>query len=148
MAYKSLTPKIVTSGSGATVTLTAAQTDSVILMDRAAGIIFTLPAATAALKGTSYKFVVKTSVTSNNYSVVGASNADLFYGGVALTNTTAGNAISAGPNGSSNYQCTMNGTTTGGLKGTVITATCLGLNAWLIDGIVSGSGTLATPFAG
>ena len=41
----------IVSGSGATVTLATSQSGSTILMDRAAGITFTLPVATSATVG-------------------------------------------------------------------------------------------------
>ena len=57
----------VVSGSGATVTLTAAQSGSIVLFDRAGGIVFTLPAPAVGLE---YTFVVKTTITAAAAKVI------------------------------------------------------------------------------
>lgn len=139
MALNAKKAKIV-AAQAANVTLTAGQSDSIHLLNVATGVVVTLPAATAANTGVTYKFIAKTSVTSNSYTIQGASSADLFYGGVALVSSTADNSVTAAPNGSSHYKLVMSGTTTGGLVGTVVEATCIGLNAWVISGTLLGSG--------
>ena len=142
MSYKVITPKIVATNA-ATTTLTAGQSDSVQVLNVATGFVTTLPAATALIAGTTYKFIVKTSVISSNYTIQGASSSDLFYGSVNLFSTgVSPYAINCPANGSSHYKLVMAGTTTGGLVGTVVTVTCLGLNAWLIEGSLAGSGTI------
>jgi hypothetical protein len=133
------------SGSGATVTLTKAQSGSTILFDRAAGIIFTLPSCTPGLK---YTFLVSTSVTSNNHKIITSTGTELFVGGLISNDTdTSGAAVFFDANGSTHIACTMNGTTTGGLIGTRINVECISSTQWLISGINRGSGTVATPFA-
>lgn len=143
MALRANKTKIVAT-EAANATLTALMSDSVHVLNIATGAVITLPAATAANTGVTFKFVAKTSVTSNNYTIQGASSSDLFYGGVAIVSSTADNSITAAPNGSSHYKLVMAGTTTGGLVGTTVTATCLGLNAWLIEGTVLGSGDVTS----
>jgi len=137
------------SGSGATVTLGQDQSGSVILMDRAAGIVFTLPAPKVGLK---YTFIVNTAVTSNSYKIITDSSTVFLQGTVmmGLEATTPG--ATAGPklfsgNGTTHVAITQNGTTTGGLKGTRITVECITSTVWEVSGIVLGSGTIATPFA-
>jgi hypothetical protein len=133
------------SGSGATVTLTKAQSGSTVLFDRAAGIIFTLPSCTPGLK---YTFLVSTSVTSNNHKIITSTGTELFVGGLISNDTdTSGAAVFFDANGSTHIACTMNGTTTGGLIGTRIIVECISSTQWLISGINRGSGTVATPFA-
>lgn len=139
MALNAKSKKIVAALT-ATTSLTAGQTDGVFTLGTATGFVTTLPAATAALAGTTYKFIVKTSVTSNNYTIQGASASDLFHGGVALVSSTADNSVYAPANGSSHYKLVMAGTTTGGLVGTIVEVTCLGLNAWAVTGNLLGSG--------
>lgn len=143
MALNAKKNKIVQT-SAATLTLTAGESDSVQVLNVATGFVTTLPAATAANTGVTYKFIVKTSVTSNSYTIQGASSADLFYGGVIMISSTADNTITAAPNGSSHYKLVLAGTTGGGLIGTVVELTCLGLNAWAVTGIVTGSGDVAS----
>lgn len=142
MSTTAKTKKIVAT-STATLALVAGQSDSVQVLNVATGFVTTLPAATAALAGITYKFIVQTGVTSNSYTIQGASSSDIFYGGVALiSNSTSPYAIGCPANGSSHYKLVMSGTTTGGLVGTAVTFTCLGLNAWAVDGLVLGSGTI------
>ena len=142
MSLNAKTKKIV-KVSTATASLVAGQSDSVQVLNVVTGFVTTLPAATAANTGITYKFIVKLGVTSNNYTIQGATSSDIFYGGVALvSNSTSPYAIGCPANGSSHYKLVMAGTTTGGLVGTAVTFTCLGLNAWAVDGLVLGSGTI------
>lgn len=117
-----------------------------VLMNRAAGTVVTLPAATDALKGWSATFVYKTTITSNSGTVIGASSADLFYGSLTIIKSGAAGSTFAA-DGTDDYSIASNGTTTGGIAGGVFTLTCLGLNAWLVTGNLQGSGIVATPFA-
>lgn len=134
------------SGSGATVTLTKDQFGAVVLMDRAAGIVFTLPANTP---GASITFAVTTSVTSNAYKVITAAGTELLVGGVMSDDTDSSDAVAYFPSvvASSNIAVSMNGSTTGGLIGTWMTFTCLNSTKWLVSGVVAGSGSVATPFS-
>ena len=137
-------PKI--TGSAATVTLTTAQSGSMVYFDSAAGIIYTLPAATVANIGVAYTFFVSVTATSNNHSIYAASSSDLMYGSVDVNK--AGTLSKFATNNSSNYKVVQNGTTTGGIVGTFIYVECLGLNAWQVTGTQVSSGTVATPFVG
>ena len=130
------------SGQGATVTLTAAQTGLLAYFDRAAGIIYTLPAPTAGLY---YDFVVSTTITSNNAEIA-TNTGTVFLQGVIHT------AISGGATGS-DWQCNgtshlaikMNGTTSGGILGTRLHVVALSATLWQVDGLAVGSGTEVTP---
>lgn len=51
------------------------------------------------------------------------------------------------PDESNDLIITMNGSTTGGKKGTVITVTAITATGWFVEGLVFGDGTLATPFS-
>lgn len=137
------------SGSGATVALTEEQSGSIILSDRAAGIVFTLPPAKAGLK---YTFLVTTTVTSNSFKVITNSASQFLQGTVVagLEATTPG--ANPGPklfsgDGSTHVSVTMSGTTTGGIKGTRLVVECVSSTLWHVSGTVLASGTIATPFA-
>lgn len=135
----------VISGSGATRTLNANESGSLCLFDRAAGIVFTLPTAKA---GTYFDFAVSTSVTSNAAKVITAAGTELLIGGYTNVDTDTSNAVAAfDGNGSTHVAVSMNGTTTGGLQGTKLRFTCLSDTRWIVEGIVRGSGTVATAFA-
>ncbi len=129
--------------------LTAAQSGSICLLNAATGNVFTLPAATAANTGVRYRFIQTATVTSNSASINAATSSDLFVAGGNIFQTKAAtDGVLYSPNGSSNYQYTANGSTTGGIIGDIIEVVCLGLNKWLVNGTQSASGTVATPFAG
>ena len=49
--------------------------------------------------------------------------------------------------GASNDVLTMNGTTQGGLAGSIVRVTAIASAKYAIEGIILGSGTLVTPFA-
>lgn len=135
----------VISGSGATRSLSVNESGSTVLFDRAAGIVFTLP---TAVPGTWFDFVVTTSVTSNAAKVITGAGTELLIGGYMNVDTDTSNAVAAfDGNGSTHVAVSMNGTTTGGLQGTKLRFTCLSSTRWSVEGIVRGSGTVATAFA-
>lgn len=135
----------VISGSGATLTLTAAQSGSTVLFDRAAGIVFTLPTASA---GIYFDFEVTVSVTSNAYKVITSVGTELLIGSLINIDTDTTNAVAAWTgNGSTHVSVSSNGSTTGGLIGTSYRFTCLTATQWMVKGILQGSGVVATPFA-
>lgn len=135
----------VISGSGATRTLNANESGSLCLFDRAAGIVFTLP---TAKPGTYFDFVVSTSVTSNAAKVITGVGTELLIGGYTNVDTDTANAMAAYTgNGSTHVAVSMNGTTTGGLVGTKLRFTCLTSTQWEVEGVVMGSGAVATAFA-
>lgn len=133
----------VISGSGATVTLTAAQAGSLVLMDRAAGIVFTLPAPTV---GAAFTFFASASVTTNNYKIITNAGTVFLAGTLCNVKTDLTTLFSIGDN-AANLAVTMNGTTTGGLVGTRISFTCTTATQWIVEGYNLASGTIATPFA-
>lgn len=137
-----------TGGAFATpIVLTAAQSGRVILVDDAAGLDFTLPAISAAEIGTKFEFLVTTTVTSNSFRVTAASG-DLLRGGVFIVDfDTANTGTYFTPDESNDLIMTMNGSTTGGKKGTKVTFTAITATGWFVDGLVFGDGVLATPFS-
>lgn len=144
-------PVIDTGGAFATpVALTEAQSGSVILVDDAAGLDFTLPAIAAAQVGTHYKFLVTTTITSNSFRVTAASG-DLLRGGVLMVDFddayTAPQGAFLEPDESNDLIFSCNGTTTGGKKGTAVEFIAIHATGWFVTGIVVGDGELATPFS-
>ena len=131
----------VVDSNAATLTLTAAQTGSLVQLDRAAGTTVTLPAPAIGL---TFDFVVQTSVTSNNHKVITDAGTTLILGGVSMQEASGTTNLAALFNGTSHISILMNGTTTGGLIGTYFKLTCVTATQWAISGQVAGSGTLAT----
>lgn len=137
--------KPVISDLGATRTLSVDETGSTILLNRAAGIVVTLP---LAIPGLTYDFAVTTSVTSNAYKVITGAGTELLIGTLASNDTDTSNAMAGfAGNGSTHVAISMNGTTTGGLAGTKFRFTCLSATRWMVEGVNQGSDTVETPFA-
>lgn len=138
----------VISGQGATRTLLEGESGSLVLFDRAAGIIFTLPKIVAANIGMWFEFEVPVSVTSNNHKIITDAGTTFMLGSLVNINTGSGNAVAAWTaDGSTIRAITMNGTTTGGLLGTRMRLTAITTTLWMVEGIDQGSGVVATPFA-
>lgn len=118
-----------------------------LVLDRAAGQTFTLPAATGS--GDSYRFFVKTGITSNTTVVQVASGSDWFNGSLTVAAATTVQYITAntGTPATEGDTITMNGTTTGGEAGSWIEVQDVAPNVWSLDGVLTGSGTTADPLS-
>ena len=140
--YKPVTIKHTT---GATLALTAAQSGAKVFLAKADGVVVTLPATAVGL---TYDFIVHTSVTSNAYKLSSSVQGTEFFDG---TVNSSGDAAAASVvftgDGTTHDNVSMNGTTTGGLIGTVLNVTCSAANLWTVSGWLVASGTEATPFA-
>lgn len=150
----------ISAGNASVVSLTADTTLTVaahsgkILLTNDADGKFTLPSivATAPSRdddpnqtnnlGATFTFVVVTAATDMDILTDGT---DKFVGGTytGVTNATGKTFISA----SSNDVITMNGSTQGGLAGSIVRVTAIASAKYAVEGIILGSGTLVTPFA-
>lgn len=130
-------------------TVTASQADHagrVVVLDRAAGVTVTLPASSGS--GDVYTFVLKTTVTSNNYIVQVANATDVMNGSVAYFNDTGTAGLAKAWAAADNDDTvTMNGTTKGGYAGTRIICTDYAAGFWTVQIYGRQSGTVATPFS-
>ena len=142
----------------AETTLTfAAHAGKVIKVNDADGAV-TLPTIKADSKGASagdndpnvnshlgavYKFFVGTDCSDCDIKTDGT---DKFVGHATVVNVADGTNSSFVP-GSSNDVISMNGGTTGGDKGSTVTITALEDNVYLVEAVLIGTGTEATPFA-
>ena len=97
--------------------------------------------------GISYDFLFITSSGAST-TILGNSSADLMMGGIMSVKNGLAGVHYHQPNGSSNYQIVMNGTTTGGVAGTRLKIQAAFTNRYFVEGTSIGTGTLATPFAG
>lgn len=137
--------KNVISGSGATRTLNELESGSLCLFDRAAGIVYTLP---VAKPGAFFDFMVTTTITSNAAKVITGAGTELLIGGYTNVDTDTSNAVAVfNGNGSTHVSVSMNGTTTGAVAGTRLRFTCLSATRWEVEGMVLGTGVVATAFA-
>lgn len=139
--------KNVISGSGSTRTLNENESNSLVLFDRAAGIVFTLPAA--CNPGTTFEFVVTTTITSNAAKIITGAGTELMVGQILNCDTDSSDAVAIWKSlvATSNIAVSMNGSTTGGIKGDRIICTKANSTTWIVTGTTTGTGTVATPFA-
>ena len=141
------TPVIIRHTTGATRTLVAAESGAQFFLDKADGVVITMP---ACVVGLSYDFIVVTSVTSNAYKLSTATQGTEFFDGSYLSHDIDGTGVVGvifTGDGTTHDNYSMNGTTTGGLAGTILRATCSKANTWTISGHNRASGTVATSFS-
>ena len=138
----------------ADTTLTVAAHAGKILTTNDADGKFTLPTIDASTSttdndpnqtnnlGATFLFVVETAATDMDILTDGT---DKFVGGLytGVNNATGKTFIS----GANNDVITLNGSTKGGLAGSIIKVTAVANDKYAVEGIVLGSGTLVTMFA-
>ena len=134
----------IISGVGATRTLLAKESGALCLFDRAAGVVYTLPTPVA---GMQFEFATTVTITSNAAKVITAASTQYLLGMVQVVGGTTETTVSADFNGTTHVAISMNGTTTGGVIGDRFLVTAISTTQWVISGIASGSGTVATPAA-
>lgn len=130
---------------GATRTLEPEESGALCLFDRAAGVVYTLP---APVEGMQFDFEVSVAVTSNAYKVITNAATVFLLGGIISGNLTvaaSGDVFQA--NGTTHVAISMNGTDTGGLIGGRLSFTAISSTQWMVSGVNVGSGTNADPFA-
>ena len=146
----------ISAGNANVVSLTA---DTTLTVDAHAGKIlttndadgkFTLPSIVATAPGrddepsqlnnlgASFFFVVETAATDMDILTDGT---DKFVGGLYTGKDDASGKVFI--SGASNDVITMNGSTKGGLAGSIVKASA----KYAVEGIILGSGTIVTPFA-
>jgi ribosome-interacting GTPase 1 len=105
---------------------------------------FTLPAATGS--GAEFQFIVSV-VNTSNYVIKVADATDTIDGSVVLHQDSANTVVSFNT-ASDSDTITLNGTTTGGVSiGDEITLIDIATNQYMVKGILTASGTEATPFS-
>lgn len=133
------------SATAATLALTlATHASTTVVANRAAGITMTLPAATGT--GAKYKIVVGTTVTSNSLKVQVANATDVMTG-TALFGQDAADTAVLFETAADSDTITLNGSTTGGIKGDIIELEDLASGLWGVTVRGSATGAEATPFS-
>lgn len=135
------TDAVVTAVTASTLAVTDAYNGQTIPVSRAAGTAITLPAATGSQA--SYTFRIDTAVTSNSTTIKVANATDVMNGSASVGGTT-GAVFSTLP---ASDTVTMNGSTLGGLAGSIVTVKDVAAGFWLVSAALVGSGTPATPFS-
>ena len=129
--------------TAATVTINAdAHVGMPVVLNRAAGCVATLPAATGS--GNTYNFIGAIDATGDQKVQVANAN-DTMAGVAFLGNDSAG--ASCFYTAAASDTITLDGSTTGGLKGWRVTCTDMAANTWAVMVMSEASGTEATPFS-
>lgn len=132
---------------GSTLTLTSAYAGKQINLDTLTGSVITLPAATGT--GNMFRFIVTVLATSNSHIVKVANASDTMQGLLitTLAGTPTTNNIWPATAGTSDT-ITLNRTTTGSVtKGEYFNCRDIATNVWQVDGVLTQSGSAATPFS-
>ena len=138
----------------ADTSLTVASHAGKVLITNEADGKFTLPSIVATAPGAdddpnqtnnlgaTFTFIVVTAATDMDILTDGT---DKFVGGLytGVDDSTGKTFIS----GSSNDVITMNGSTKGGLAGSIVKVTAMASAKYAVEGLILGSGTIVTPFA-
>ncbi len=131
---------------GASRTLLPKESGALCLFDRAAGVVFTLP---APVEGMQFEFRMTASRTSTNaYKVITNAGTVFLIGTVfALDPTiaTSGDVFTA--DGSTHIALLVDADTEGGIIGGCVVFTAISATQWSVEGNVVGTGTMTTPFS-
>jgi hypothetical protein len=129
----------------ATRQLLPEESGALCLLDKADGVVYTLPTPVA---GMQFEFLQTVTITSNSAKVITKTIASEFIlGQINMQIAAAATTLAAAFNGSTHVAITSNGTTTGGVIGSRFKLTAISSTQWAIEGVVAGSGALATPAA-
>lgn len=143
-----------------TLSLTVAQHAGRIITTNDATLILTLPTISAAAdpvyagpgadpnnpnnQGAEYFIYIETAATAVAIKTDGT---DKFVGSIQMVDTDTSGAMTGYAPGASNDVINLNGTTTGGISGSWVRITALKSLQYRVEGVLLGSGSVATPFA-
>lgn len=113
-----------------------------IVLNSATGRTVTLPVATG--DGSTYTIAIGTTVTSGNHVIRVATSAGVMQGVLSVSTDAAGVTI---PTAADSDTITMNGSTTGGLRGSIVELQDILPNVWAVRGSLVSTGAEATPFS-
>lgn len=129
----------------ASTTLTAEQSGALVLLGVASGATLTLP---APAEGMQFDVSVLVSRTSNSYKIITDAATTFLVGAYMAgdaTIATSGDIFTL--DGTSHVALTIDGDTKGGLVGGHLRFTCISATKWFVEGLVIGTGTMATAAA-
>ena len=142
-----LSARIVNLAVDTAITEAAHEGRTIVMGGAGTSRTFTMPAATGA--GGRYRFVVG-AVNTSNYVIKSVAGADLMEGLIigASTGDSATDAARTWLSGATDDTITLNGTTTGGAAiGDWVELEDISATGWSVRGMVSQSGSEATPFS-
>lgn len=132
-----------------TITTTAATTlafgnhaETIVVLNSTTGRILTLP--TSAGTGKRFHIYVSATVSSGSHVIQVGNTTDIMTGGLSISTDIAGVTCLAT---ATDDTITMSGSTTGGVKGSVIHLTDVVSGQWNVEGFLVSTGAEATPFS-
>jgi hypothetical protein len=137
---RSQSPIVHTAGA----TLTLAQAERLNVLHAAAGQAMVLPAASGS--GACFRFMVKTTITSNTTTIKVANATDVMQG-TAIVAQDGDDTVVMFEASATADTITLNGTTTGGLRGDQIELEDVEVGLWRVQAVLTATGTEATPFS-
>lgn len=149
-SLKTLSTKAASGGAvinaGATKVLTTANAGATVNLDTAAGSVVTLPIATGS--GIKFKFIVKTTITSNSHKIITGQATDYLQGNAILNKAGTQSVFYAAP---ASTFCSLQMPATGsipsgGTLGDIIEFTDFAANTWQVNMTGTAGGTVGTPF--
>lgn len=141
--HRAAARKIISDGV-ATRILTAKESGALCCFDSAAGVVYTLPTPSI---GMFFEFMTITTITSNAAKILTNLATEFLLGDLQMILVGAATTLAVAGNGTTHRAVSSNGSTTGGVIGDRYRVTAISSTQWVIDGVVSGTGALATPFA-
>jgi hypothetical protein len=143
------TARYVSAGSA--IALTSANDRQVIKLDTLTGSVATLPAATGS--GIRLRFLVTVLATSNSHKIQVANASDFIIGMLTQLSDDAPPTVkgwaaaNSGTVATNSDTITLNRSTTGSdTVGEYLDLEDVAANTWAVSGLLSGTGTEATPF--
>lgn len=130
--------------ASATLQASGLAVPQLVIVNAAAGLTLTLPAATGS--GAMFRIVLGTTVTSNTVVVKVADATDTM-AGQAWVAQDGGDTVVAFEAGATADTITLNGTTTGGFKGDMIELVDIAADQWAVQVRMAATGVEATPFS-
>ncbi len=139
------TTRFVSLAVSTTISQAVHESRFILMGGAGAARTFTLPNATGS--GSVYRFVVGT-VNTSGYLIKSNRGADVMKGQVIHTNSGSAGAARGWYPAATDDTITLNGTTTGGSNvGDWVELVDAAANTWVVNGITTGTGTVATPFS-
>ena len=102
--------------------------------------------STANNEGVVYTIWVPTTIATSSLKI-GTDGTDKFVGSLLSVDTDSSGAVVGFTAGATNDFINLNGGTTGGVAGTWIQIVAIAANKYMVNGMLNGTGTVATPFA-
>ena len=128
----------------ASATLNRSFANAEIVVNAAAGLTLTLPAASGL--GDEYSITIGTTVTSNSV-IVRVANATDVMTGACVQLADGGNTVGGYETAADSDTITFNGTSTGGLRGDRIVLRDIASGLWQVEVIGAATASEATPFS-